>query len=247
MGLKARFSRSNFFDPTNKWDPAINKSRFNSANGAASGMPARIIKTASPGNKMQVNVSLNNATAVNLTMELWNFINSFTLVQNLTYQQGNYQYIPQNSYEGIKRLAAGTDATVGFNAVGNCIIRGAGPTPGPADAVATISCKEIAYASFFQASGILDFEVSEFRYKSTNDAQKDEAIVWFKRTFSGGVESNTIVPRAYEKPTDQKENLINIDASFPVTTDSGIRTLVLSLQTVTLSLFIVGWTADTLT
>jgi hypothetical protein len=248
--FKARFNKQNYYDPKgkfNNYDPGtMNRGRFNNADGNGGSMPGQHIKTAAPGNKMQINITMNNPTASNLTFEIWSFLNSCTRTLKTEYVNGDYAYIPQTSYEGIRAIAAGTDGTVGFNSVGNLIIRGAGPTPGPADTVATLSCKEIAYAALFEASGITPFEIAEFRYKSSNDAQKDEAIVYFQKTFSGGQSENNIVPRAYEKPTDMKENLINVDVAMSIGADKGVKTLVLAGQYVTLSLFIVGWTMQTL-
>lgn len=235
-------NKANFdtFDPDN-YDP----SRRNSANG--NGSPTgSYIKTAKPGNKMQVNLSFINAAASDLTFEAWSFIDSCTNRLKPDYATGNYAYIPQNSYEGISAIAAGTDGTVGFDQNGDLVIRGAGPTPGPADPVGSLKCKETAYKNFFLASGVTPFEVAYFRYKSSNDAQIDEPIVYFKKSFSGGIEENMIDPRAYQKPSNFQDFLIDVTVSFNIGIDRGIRMNVLAGQSVKLSLFIIGWTDQTL-
>lgn len=223
------------FDP-DKWNPSM-ASKFNSANGDASSAPGSVIKTAQPGNKMQVNLTFVNATASLIMFEVWNFLNSFTRAQKLAYQVGNYLYIPQDSYEGIKAIAAGTDQTVGFDKAGDLIVRGL-----LADPKATLSCKEVAYAGFFQSSGIAAFQVAYMRYKASVDAQIDEVIEYFQDTFSGGSTKNTIDPRAYQKPTNFIETLIDITVSYSIGIDTGIRMKVQAGQSVKLALFIVGWT-----
>jgi len=231
--------RFDTFDP-DKYDPSL--MRRNNADGSINaGEQGSSVKTAQPGNKMQINLSFNNATASNLTFEVWSFLDSVTRRRKLEYAVGNYLYIPQTSYEGILAISAGTNQTVGFDQNGDLIIRGLLANP-----VATLSCKEIAYASFFEASGITPFQVAYMRYKSSNDAQIDEPITYFQKSFSGGVLENKIDPRAYQLPTNFQDFLIDITVSFSIGIDKGVRMVVLAGQSVKLSLFIVSWTGQTL-
>lgn len=241
MGNGIRINRRPAF---NNYDPRLSRRstfdpRMNNMNG--NNDPAYTTEQAAFGNKMQVSLIFNNATASNITFEAWNWIDSFLKYRKANYAVGNYLYIPQDSFEGISAIAANTDQTVGFDTDGNLVIRGLA-----ADPVATLTCKETSYRSFFDASGIVPFRVSGIRYKSTNDAQKDEKIVHFEKTFAGGVKENPISPRAFEKPTDEKENLIDIPVEFPIDVDKGIRMVVLAGQAVTLSLFISDWTNQSL-
>lgn len=234
----------NSFDPNN-YDPTARR-RNNADNGGA---PGYNTQSAQPGNKMQVNLTVNNATAVDITFELFSFLDSFTRRLKQEYvpvANPDYAYIPQTSYQGISAIAAGTDGTVGFDQIGNLVIRGAGPTPGPADPVATLSCKEIAYASFFEASGITAFDVAYFRMTTSNDAQIDETFTYYQKTFSGGVNENPISPRAYFKPTQFQDFTIDVTVSFSIGIDKGIRYVVLAGQSVKINLFIQSWTLQTL-
>lgn len=225
----------NGYDPRftgNTYDP-----RFaNSANGSADA-PGTLTQGAKAGQKMQINLGLNNATAGTKVVELWYYLNSMTRVLNPAYSTGNYSYIPQTSYEGIKAIAAATNQTVGFDSVGNLIIRGL-----LADPVVTVSCKEIAYTSFFEASFVTPFYVAWFRQTVTTDPQFDESIDWIKKTFAGGQMSNPINPRAFFDPDQQQNLTVDVMSSFDIAADRGIRMNVLTGNNVRLALFIQEWT-----
>jgi hypothetical protein len=233
-----------YFDP-NTFDPGIMK-KFNSADGNGGGQSGQVTQAAKLGQKMQITVTVQNLGAVQLTAELWYYLNSMIRVKNLTYVSGVYGYIPQNSYEGIKAVAAGTDATVGFNALGECVIRGAGPVPGPATAVMTIRCKEIAYASLFEASAVTPFIVSWFRMQVTTDPQIDEAITHIKKSYSGGISENPINPRAYFDPKQQQPLTVDVLVTYDVGIDRGLRTVILPGENVRYALFVQFWTNQTL-
>lgn len=230
------------FDP-DKYDPSLMRRNNADGDGAGTdtGAAGSSVKTAKQGNKMQVNLSFVNATAQNITFEVWSFLDSVTRRKKAEYAVGNYLYIPQTSYQGILAISGGTNQTVGFDDKGDLVVRGL-----LADPVATLSCKEIAYASFFEASGITPFQVAYMRYKSSNDAQIDEPITYFQKSFSGGVLENKIDPRAYQLPTNFQDFLIDITVSYKIGIDKGLRMVVLAGQTVKLSLFIVSWTGQTL-
>lgn len=225
----------NNYDPRfagNNYDPRL----ANSANGSADS-PGTMTQGAKAGQKMQINLSLNNQTATPKIVELWYYLNSMTRVQNLTYQTGNYLYIPQTGYEGIKAIAAGTDQTVGFNSLGNLVIRGL-----LADPVLTVSCKEIAYAAFFEASFVTPFFVAWFRYTVSTDPQFDESVDWIKKTFAGGEIKNPINPRAFFDPDQQQNLTVDVISSFDIANDRGLKINVLNANNVRMALFIQEWT-----
>lgn len=230
------------FDP-NMWDPAIMK-KYNSATGdSPAAQSGQLVQGAKLGQKMQVNITLQNATAVTITFELWYYLNSMMRVLNPTFVTGVYHYIPQNSYEGIVSIAAGTDATVGPNAVGDVVIRGTLP----ATPVATIKCDEIAYASFFEASAVTPFVVSWFRYgTSSTTNQFRNGIKWKSKSYSGGIKENIISPLAYQDPKNQQQLILDIYTTFDIGIDRGLETKVLAGEIVTFALFISFWTNQTL-
>lgn len=242
----AKFSN---FDPnkSNGFDPQV-MGKYNGADSA--GSPGYVTASAKPAMKMQITITLTNAAAIPLTFELWYFLNSMLRVRNSTFagfaDSGggtgpNYLYIPQNSYEGLQAIIADTDGTVGFNQLGACIIRGL-----PANPVGTIQCKEIGYASLFEASAITPFIVSWMRYTVSVDAQFDELITWKQKSYSGGQSVNTINPRVYFDPNQQQPLVVDILTQFDVAIDRGLELNILNGQSAKLALFIIDWTAQAL-
>lgn len=235
----------NQFDPAlvrgSHWDPSVS-GRFNNAggNGPSTAGSAGNTVQAAQGQKMQTNVSINNPTALNLKLELFNWLTSFTRITNPTYAQGNYLMIPLLTFAGLTRKIAGTGGTVGFESDGN--LQAHGNDAG--DLIATIGCQEVAYSAFFEASSISPFQVAYFRYTVKTDAQIDNTITWFQRTFSGGLTQNVISPRAYFKPTQFQNFVIDITVSFTIGIDSGLFVVANTLENIRFSLFIEMWTVQ---
>lgn len=241
MGM--RNNQRNSYDPAygrSHFDPTI--ARRNNASGAAPAPSAgSSVVQAAQGQKMQVNVAINNIALVQLTFELWNWLSSAVRVLNPVYASGNYKYIPLLTFEGLAATIAGTGGTVGFSDNGNLALHGLDTTP---DAIPTIGCQEVAYSSFFEASSISPFQVANFRYTVKSDAQIDNNITWFQKTFSGGVSQNPINPRSYFTPTQFQDFIIDIPVQFTIGLDSGLFLKVNTLENVRFSLFIEMWTVQ---
>lgn len=221
------------FDPSvNSFDPSV----MNNATGDGSS-PASIVQPTKVGQKMQFNITLNNPTAQVLTFELFNYLNSFVRIQNATYAVATYLYVPFLTYEGLTLFKAATDhgGTVGFDAVGNLEIRGDTSLAQPSG---TISCKEIGYSGLFEASGITPFTVDFLRFTCLTNLQIDEPITWFKKSYSGGVVQNVINPRAYFKPNQFQNFVIDITVSFNIGIDMGLSTILLAGENVRLAFFV---------
>jgi len=231
------------FDPSlmNSFDPAL-AGKYNNANGSDAGSTTTAAK---PGQKMQLNITLNNPSAVTLTFELFNYLKSYIRVLNTTYVNTTYLYIPLLSYEGLFRFKQATDhgGTIGFNAAGDLEIRGDTAVPDP---TATIGCGEIPYAGLFEASAVTPFIVSFIRFTCLTDEQIDQNIVWFQNSYSGGVIENRISPRAYFKPNQFQSFTIDITVQFSIGIDKGLRTQLLAGENVRLAFFIQMWTDQTL-
>lgn len=240
MGLVAK--QRNTFDPRgargNRYDPAGG----NHVNGGSNAGTATM--QAAQGQKMQVNITIANLTAVALTAELWNWLTSSVRIQNLAFQNGHYLYIPLLTYEGIAAVAAAAhDGTTGFNAAGNLEVRGdtlAG------DLKMTIGCQEVAYSSFFESSGTNAFQVSSMRVNFRTDAQISNIIFWTQRTFAGLTSANPFAPRSYQTPTQFNPLLIDLPVQFTVGVDSGLKFLVNAAETLTLSIWINMWTVQSI-
>lgn len=224
---------TNTFDPDH-FDPTA-RGGFNNADGNA-------VQTvqAKPGQKMQVNLAMSNAAAVPLTFELWNYMTSMEKILNPNYATGNYKYIPLLTYQGIAaNTAGGGGGTVGFNADGSLAIRGNLVTPDP---VGTISCSTTPYRAFFEASEVIPFQVAYIRQTSLTDAQIDNEITWFQRTFAGAKTENNISPRSFFKPNQFQPLTVDVTIGFPVGLDAGLRVIVNNGENLRYAMFINYWT-----
>lgn len=244
MGRQGMRATTNFnsFDPNN-FDPML-AGKFNNATGDGADAGSSVA-SARPGQKMQVNLSLINNAAVELTFELFSFLDSYTRRLKQEYQTGNYLYIPLTSREGILATAGpgATGKTVGFNQLGTLEIRGDDTVPNP---IGTIGCGEIAYASFFEASGITPFSVTGIRYTVTTDNQIDNNIVYFSKSYSGGEKQNPISPRSFFRPNQFQPLTLDLTVAFDIGIDTGLRVKLLASEQVKFALFINMWTNQTL-
>lgn len=186
--------------------------------------------------KLQLNVSLVNNTAATLTFELFSYLDSFTRRKKTEYVQGAHLYVPQLSHEGLLRVQADGGGTVGFNQDGNLEILGANDADGTPKGI--ISCDEISYASLFQASAIMKFQVAYIRMTTTTDPQIDKTITYFSKSFSGGIKENKISPRSYFRPNQFQSKTLDVTVSFNIEIDKGLKLEVLAGETVRLSFFI---------
>jgi hypothetical protein len=230
-GLVAR----NTYDPDH-FDPTARGS-FNNVDGGSSPAAYGGV-SAKPGQKMQVNAAMVNAALIPLNFELFNWMTSMIKILNPNYATGAYGYIPLLTYEGIAAVA-GADGTVGFDAAGNCEIRG---NTGAGNGKGTISCSTVPYRAFFEASAIIPFQVAYIRQTSLTDAQIDNQIVWFQKTFAGATTQNKISPRSYFKPNQFQPLTVDVTIGFPVGIDAGLNVIVNNGENLRYALFINYWT-----
>lgn len=230
------------FDPNvNSFDPAL----ANKYNGASGGSSAGTnVVAAKAGQKMQVNLTLNNPTAQTLSYELFYYLNSCIRTINAAYAIGHYLYIPLLSLEGLPRIYAGAHGgVIGFDQQGNLVIQGDPTVPDPNG---TIGCSEVSYAGFWEASAVLPFTVSFIRMTCMTDPQIDKVITYIKKSFSGGQITNPVSPRAYFKPTQFQSFTIDISVEFDIGIDTGLLTTLLAGENVRYALFIQIWTNQVL-
>lgn len=209
----------------------------------ATGQPAAAagttkVRTARPGKKLQLNISVVNATASTIACELFSAYDSWTTRLKPELVVGAYAMIPATSLEGIAALVAAPTGggVVGFNAAGNLEVRAGAGAP-----KLTVGCGEYPYVSLFESTKDLPFYVSYMRYTVSTDAQIDNNISHFTRTFGGGVKSNPISPRAYFKPNQFQNKTIDILAPFNVDGESGLSIPTLAGENLRLALFIQRW------
>lgn len=204
----------------------------------AGGNSATALKSARPGKKMQVNLSVTNSTASKITVELFSALDSWLTQKKAELSIANYTMTPYLSLEGIAALIAAPTGgnCVGINQSGNLEVRG-----NAGDPKLIVGCGEYPYNSLLESTKTLPFNVSAVRYTVTTDLQIDENITHFTRTFAGGQNQNTISPRAYFKPNQYQNKTLDILAPFNIDSESGLRIPVLAGESIRLALFIQRW------
>lgn len=224
----------------NAFDPTISR-KVNNADGDSGA--AYTTNQAKPGQKMQINLTITNATAAEMTAELFQWLDSITKRLKPELVVGNYLMIPESSHEGLRRVVANTGGTVSWDQNGNLVYRGDDSAGNP---LLTIGCSEVAYRSLFESVAIIPFKVSFIRETVTTNTQIDRKITWFKKTIAGGSIQNQINPRAYFRPNQYQNLTIDIPIEFDIKIDTGLQIPVKAGETVTLNLFIEFWTTQDL-
>jgi hypothetical protein len=209
------------------------------ATGQVAADPAATrVQQARPGRKLQLNLSITNATASTISTELFSALDSWLTRLKPELVVGNYSMIPALSLEG---MAAAPNNVVGFNSAGALEVRG-----NVGDPKLTVGCGEYPYNSLFESTKVLPFYVSYVRYTVSTDPQIDQNITHFTRSFGGGVKQNVISPRAYFKPNQFQNKTIDILAPFVIDGESGISIPTLSGEQLRLAFFIQRWAKNNL-
>lgn len=221
------------YDP-NMFDPGL-AGKHNNANGASTGGSAVNLIQTKAGQKLQFNVTLNNPSAVPLTIELFCYLFSYINVLKTQYVVGNYKYIPLLSLEGLTAHAGTHGGVIGFDKTGNLQIQGDPTVP---EVAATVSCGQIPYQGLFTASGITPFTIAWVRYTCLTDEQIDQDINYFTRSYSGGQTNNPVTPRSYFQPNQFQNFTLDLPVEMGIDIQSGISTVVLAGENLRLSFFV---------
>jgi len=205
---------------------------------AADGTPATKVRTARPGVKLQLNISITNATASEIKTELFSALDSWMTRRKTELAVGNYTMIPLLTYEGLQSLITNPTGgnTVGFNDDGDCEVRG-----NVGDPKLLVGCGEYPYASLWESTKTQPFYNSYLRYTVSTDNQIDKNITHFTKTFGGGLKENRISPRAFFKPDQFQNKTIDIIAPFTIDGESGLNIPVLAGESLRLAFFIQRW------
>lgn len=186
-----------------------------------------------PGQKMQINLTISNPTAIKQKVELFSAFFSWANIYKPEYITGAYTAIPSLSTQGLGTVGIGT---IGFDQSGDLHHYGAAAAPS-----VVIGCGEYPYQSLLESTKTLPFRVTFLRIAVQTTAQLNNQIKHFTRTFSGGLKENQINVRSYKKPT-QFQNL-EVDTKTPFVID-GEKGLVYSLEigeVVQIGMFINRW------
>lgn len=203
---------------------------------AAAGQASTAVQAARPGQKLQINLTLQNPTAVKLTFELFSALDNWTTSLKQDLVVGAFTMIPQLSTEGLGTVGVGT---VGYDQAGDLRVYGAAPPS------ASIGCGEYPYISLVESTKVLPFKCVFARVAVQTDTQLNNQIIHFNRTFGGGYKQNQINVRAFKKPTQFQNLEVDVLAPFVIDAEKGLRYALEVGEVVQLGLFINRWTRPT--
>ena len=197
-----------------------------------------VVKNARPGQKLQINLTLNNPTASKITFDLFDAYNNAANIFKPELVIGNYSMIPALSLEG---LAALPNNVIGYNQSGSLEIRGNAGNP-----VATIGCSEYPYASLVDTTKVLGFKIVVIRVSVATQAQFDNNIEYKLRTYAGVKMDNTINVRSYKRLINPAQLDIDVKAGVVITGESGLYYALEAGERVQLGLYINRWAKPSL-
>lgn len=165
--------------------------------------------------KASFDLIMNNTSAEDLTIELFNELRSF--VENLNpsiVTSATILYKPQTSNDGLQAVGVGI---VGYDKNGKLIATG-GTAYTP---VITVDCPQYTYGSLVKSSGRRPFRIVGIRMTVTTNNQIDNEIVHFTSNFLGASNRNVLSPRTFFNPQQFQTNIVDIQCNFPIDDQKG--------------------------
>lgn len=190
--------------------------------------------------RSQITLTITNPVQQDMWVELFNYLNSFVKVFNsqlVNAAATGFGYFPLETREGIEALLqanaqTGTGANapivagtgyVGFDRNGDLVITGATNAIAPVRISAT--GRNVNYRKLFEASGRGNLAIHGIRATFSQQNQIAQDLNYTSSSIVGGAKENSISPRAYFKP-DQFQNLIvDIPVSSTINKHSGFQYL----------------------
>lgn len=208
--------------------------------GETTGGSATRNEVARPGQKMQINITINNASAVKQKVELFSPFFSWSNVFKSEYippASPTYACIPSLSTQGLATIGVGT---IGYDQNGDLKKYGAALAP-----QVTVGCGEYPYISLMESIKTLPFRVTFMRIAVQTQNQLNNQIIHFTRTFSGGYKQNQINVRSYKKPTQFQNLEVDTKAPFLIDGEKGLQYDLEAAEVVQIGLFINRWSRPT--
>lgn len=181
----------------------------------------------------QIDITITNAQASLVTVELFNFLRSVSEVYdgvNTTLNPATTENLVTLTGSNPKNI--NTNSLVYFDKAGSLIYENS------SGAKCTVSCNQLPYRTLFKSSGVTPFRVENLRLTVQTDPQIDKQITWVRRTWLGAVEQNSISPRSYFNPNQFQTKTLDVSAAFAIDAETGLWYPVLAGETVTFNLFI---------
>lgn len=221
----------NNFDPNN-FDPDafdMNSNSLDPSNAMQAAMRKAPVNPAELGQGGQFTITVVNAQAGAVTVELFNFIKSITTANNPN-------VTALNPFTALDVAAANANSLVFFDRSGNLVYRNAAP------ADCTISCKQIPYVALFKASSIFPLQIDRIRMTVTNDAQIENDIIHTVNSFLGLTKRNPISPRSFFSPNQFQSKTIDLVVNCRIDAEKGLETIVNAGETVTYNVYLRAYT-----
>ena len=196
-----------------------------------------------------INIQIVSTMYSEAQIQLFNFMNSFTkvLARNLITPEmsaNGVNLIPYDSYEGKQRVAkaiaaafvddpAATVASpdvfvpglVYFDQEGKLILTAANNNPngvGSGKITVQLTGNNMTYRKFFEHSLRKNLKITGFRFVYNRADQIDQDLQTEKITATGGQKGNSISPRAFFKPEQQQNLIVDVPVGTTINPDSGL-------------------------
>lgn len=191
------------------------------------GQPAQAKKGYAVNRKTsQVTLTItSDAGTVKSTIELFNFLNSFTRITNATYGA-------LTPFDATNNNAANLNGLIYFAKDGSLICQDA------TGKKITIQGTDATYNALYTMTSNSNFVITKIRMTVSDDAQIDNPITHFRKTALGIFKQNVINPRSYFNPNQFQPKIIDIPLNQPIDAEHGLFLAINSGQTVSLSLFL---------
>jgi len=200
----------------------------------------------------EFNVSIVNAQAVAVPIELFNYQNSISKFSASVTGSTLSGYLPANAfsvttvsvpgpstsilgYMGMQITIAGVDSnnSVGFKSNGNLsyIRNVAGVTT-----ECQVSCQETPYRSLFEYSGRGSFRITRMRLSVTNAGQLANSMTWASKSFLGKSTSQVMSVQSSKSPDQFQSLLVDLKKPFKIDAEKGLFYVVNAGETVTITM-----------
>lgn len=239
---RAAFNSFNGYDPDGPdrftQEDTVSTNYYDPDYADAPGGGTTAVKQSRPGQKMQINLTLNNPTASKLTFDIFNAFNNSFVLYKPELVVGNYLRKPGLSFEGQAAYPNNIDI---FDQNGNGMIRG-----NAGDPVATIGCSEYPYSALLDTTKVLGFKIVVIRVSVATQAQFDNNVEYKLRTYAGLKIDNTINVRSYKRLINPAQLDIDVKAGVVITGESGLYYALEAGERVQLGLYINKWAKPTI-
>jgi hypothetical protein len=176
-------------------------------------------------NLAQLDLTITNSQATATVAQLFNYINSVSLVNNAAIST-------LNPFTALDVAATNQNSLIYFNRAGALVYTDSSA------ASMTIQCRQRAYRGLFESSSRTPFIIEKVRLTVTNDSQIDNEIFVDYQSFLNKVETNSINPRTYFNPYQNQSKIIDIPLKTLIDLERGLRLTVNASETINLAIFI---------